>query len=131
MENEIMKAPLRRLIITTAAAGLIGGGLIAATTRLTTHGFAVYIPYTAMMLSLLVYFRLSQPFSFKQRFIVAFLAFMTATMIAIVYIDASANPRDLDPRWNPVWPLAVFAAIGCVSSSIVAIASARPSLSRR
>jgi hypothetical protein len=126
-----METSFRRLMITTVVAGLIGGGLIAATTRLTTYGPAVYIPYTAMMLSLLIYFRLSQPLSFKQRFIVAFLVFMTATTIVFVYIDATANPHDLDPRWNPVWPLAAFAAIGCMSSSIVAIASKRSPLMRR
>jgi hypothetical protein len=134
MENEIMEAPLRRLIITTAVAGLIGGGLLAATIRLTTYGPAVYIPYTAMMLSLLVYFRLSQPLSFKQRFSVAFLAFMTATTIGFVYISAFVNPNDLivnESRWHIAWTLAVFAAIDCVSSSIVAIGAALSPLSRR
>ncbi len=129
-----MEASIRRLMITTAVAGLIGGGLIVATIRLTTHGSAVYIPYAAMMLSLLVYFRLSQPLSFKQRFSAAFLAFVTATTIVFVYISAFVNPHDLnvnESRWHIALSLAAFAAIGCVSSSIVAIASARSSLSRR
>jgi hypothetical protein len=122
------------LIATAAVAGLVGGGFIATTIRLTTRGPAVYIPYSAMMLSLLVYFRLSQPLSFKQRFGVAFLAFMTATTIVFVYISAFVNPHDLnvnESRWRIAWSLAAFAAIGCVSSSIVAVAAARSSLSRR
>jgi hypothetical protein len=78
-----------------------------------------------------VYFRLSKPLSFKQRFIVTFLAFITATTIAFAYIDSSVDPRDLNVnRWH-ILPLIAFAAIGCVSSSIVAVAAARSPLSRR
>jgi hypothetical protein len=129
-----MEASVRRLIIITAIAGLLGGGLIAATTRLTTHGPAIFIPYAVMLLSLLVYFRLSQPLSFKQRFGVAFLAFTAATTIGFVYISAFVNPHDLnlnESRWHIAWTLAAFAAIGCASSSIVAIASSRSPVSHR
>jgi hypothetical protein len=57
---------------------------------------------------------------------------MTATTIALVYIDVTIDPRYLNvDRWNIALPLAVFSAIGCVSSSIVAFAATRSPLSRQ
>jgi hypothetical protein len=121
----------RRVFVTSAIAGLVGAGLIVATMRLTTRGPAIYIPYAAMLLSLLIYFRMAPQFSFKQRFSVAFLAFMTATTVAYVYVISFVNPNDLNvSRWSIAKPLAAFALIGCISSSIVAIAARSP-LSRR
>lgn len=127
-----MDVSFRRLIITSAVAGLIGGGLIAATIQLTTRGPAVYIPYTAMLLSLLVYFRVSHLFSFKQRFSVAFIAFVTATAVGYIYVVATVNRADLNdtPLWRNPWPIAVFVLIGCAWSTVIALAGRSPVIQR-
>ncbi len=123
-----MEAPKSRLVALAAASGLVSGGLIIATMRITNRGQAVFIPYAVLLLSLIVYFLRSSPgISFRQRFSVTLVAFLTATVLAHVYIVATVDRALLSdtPPWKNPLPIAFFVLIGSISSAIVALAGRR------
>jgi hypothetical protein len=119
-----VETPKSRLVALAATSGLVAGGLIIAAMRITNRGQAVFIPYAVLLLSLLVYFRWSSGVSFKQRFTVTLMAFMTATVLAYVYVVATVDRALLNatPLWKAPWPIAIFVLIGSISSAIVALA---------
>ena len=122
-----MEVPRSRLVALAATSGLVAGGLIIGTMRITNRGQAVFLPYAVLLLSLLVYFRWSPGVSFKQRFSVTLVAFMTATVLAYVYIFTTVDRALLNdtPLWKNPWPIAIFVLIGSVSSALVALAGRR------
>ncbi|MBV8518769.1 MAG: hypothetical protein JO197_15340 [Acidobacteria bacterium] len=104
--------------------GFIGGALIIETTRLTTRGPMIFVPYAAMLVALLGYFRATRAFSFGQRFNATFGSFMLASLMTYVYLSVVVNPHDLQlPLWANVWPVLVMIGIGAITSSVVAAAS--------
>jgi hypothetical protein len=123
-----VEAAKSRLIALAATSGLVSGGLIIATMRITNRGQAVFIPYAVLLLSLLIYFRLSTGVSFKQRFSVTLVAFLTATVLADVYIVATVDRALLNdtPLWRNPGPIVLMLLIGSISSAIVALAGKRP-----
>jgi hypothetical protein len=55
------------------------------------------------------------------------MAFMTATVLAYVYVVATVDRALLNatPLWKDPWPIAIFVLIGSISSAIVALAGRR------
>jgi hypothetical protein len=118
-----------RLTFIAVVVGAIAGAFLITTTYLTTNGWMTLVPYAVMLVALLVYFRKTRAFSFRQRFNAAFLSFAIASLIAYAYLTVVVNPEDLHhPLWDNVWPLLVLAAIGAGASGLVAAAAGRQSL---
>jgi hypothetical protein len=114
---------MRKATFIAIALGAIAGALLIATTYLTTRGPMILIPYAAMLVAVVLWFRASGIATFRQRFNAAFAAFMTATLIVYVYLSVVVNPDVHFPLWDNVWPLLVMVAFGAIASSVVAAAS--------
>ena len=103
------------------ALGVLGGAALIVTHEVTTFGEAIYFPYTALVLASLVSVRLAGWTEFRDRFAVAFLAFMIATVVVYLFLATIVTENLLRiPVWQHVAVLGLMAGIGAVLSAAVA-----------
>ena len=114
----------RRVMLVSLICGLVAGVVLVGLIRQNVRGWVVVIAYAALVLAILLYLRRLPSLEFRARFSATLVAFMTASVIAYFYVVVFSSPTALSkPLWDNAWPLGVFAAIGCVLSSLVAVAS--------
>jgi len=110
-----------RLWIFVVVAGVLGGGALILTTRLTRTGPMIFLPYAVLIVAVVAFLRSQRVTLFARRFGYTFAAFVIATLALFIYLDSVVNPQRLhDPMWRLFWPFGVFVLIGAVVSAIAA-----------
>jgi len=103
------------------ALGILGGAALIITTIVTSKGFAIFIPYTALIVATFAALRVIRWSLFSKRFTSSFLAFMVATILLYLFIGIYDAGTILEiSAWGHVWRLGLMAAIGSALSFAVA-----------
>jgi len=103
------------------ALGVLGGAALIITTIVTSKGFAIFVPYTALILATFVTLRATHWASFSKRFTSSLLAFMVATILLYLFIGIFDAGTILEiPVLGHIWRLGLMAAIGGLLSFAVA-----------
>jgi hypothetical protein len=118
----MMNKPISdRSFLFAAVVGVLGGGVLIVTTILTRRGQMIFLPYGAMIVAMMLYFRSRRVASFAVRFGAAAGSLMVASLIMDVYLVTIVNPAVLrGSLWHIVWPLGVYLLLSSAASTIVA-----------
>ncbi|NGP89935.1 hypothetical protein [Fodinibius halophilus] len=101
--------------------GILGGTVLIITTLLTSKGFAIFIPYTALIIATFAVLRAVHWSSFSKRFTTSFLTFMVATIILYLFIGIFDAGTILEiPVLGHIWRFGLLAVIGGALSFAVA-----------
>jgi len=110
--------------------GLLGGGTLVITINSTTNGPAIFLPYTLLMIAAIPCLKLSHIQSFKKRFALGMVIFMSATIVVYFYIAFVINPDGmglwaaqyslLRNIWEHIWRLGLMFWIGVPAGLLVA-----------
>jgi hypothetical protein len=111
--------------------GLLGGAALIATVAVSKRGPMVFIPYAAMLVAVVAYFRARAIAGFMQRFQASLIAFMLSNLIGFGYVSLVLHPRANPASLRPtLWSLAAMVLIGIVVSAAVAAATPARSAAR-
>jgi hypothetical protein len=111
----------RLLAVFLGVLGALGLIAIYATTR---RGEWLFVAYGLFIIIIGVSIRVRRIAPFGQRFALALIAFMTASLIDEAYMLLFQNPAALHPPvWPLIWPQMMMLAIGVAASTCVAALS--------
>lgn len=110
------------LFLFAVILGVLGGAGLITTFLLTHRGPMVFIPYLAMLIAVVVYFR-RRVTTFAQRFNAALVAYLVANVIGLVYVDATIHRVGERSVLQIIWPLAAMLVIGIAASALIAVAT--------
>jgi hypothetical protein len=113
-----------RSLLFGVIVGILGGLALILTVTVTKRGPMVFVPYAAMLLAVIVYFRMQRVASFSRRFGTAFAAFMLSNLIGDLYVTTVPVPNAYSrPLLKILLPLAAMLVIGAAVSAVIAAAT--------
>jgi hypothetical protein len=117
----MLKSSSQPLIFAIIAGALCGGALIAVTV-LSRNGWLTLLPYAALAVVSAAYLRRRNVGVFIQRFVPCLVAFIVATLMAILYIDIVVQHRTFADMVLPklLVPTGLMLLIGAAGSAIIA-----------
>ena len=120
-----MPITANRKALFSIVSGAVCGALLILITVTSRNGLLMYLPYLGLAIACILYMRRISLNSFASRFSVAFTAYVVATAIIWLYIQAFVDPRVLRPLTlrNVAIPLAAMLVIGAVGSALVSLLS--------
>jgi hypothetical protein len=114
--------PAQRPLFFAIIAGAVCGGALIGLIALSKNGWLTLLPYIALALVSAAYLRSRNVGLFSHRFVSCLVAFIVATVMAIVYIDIVVHHRPIADMVLPkfLFPTGLVLLIGAAGSAIIA-----------
>jgi len=124
MKMTMLERSPRPLVFAIIAGALCGFALIGVT-ALSRIGWLMLLPYVVLAVASAIYLRTRRVGAFSQRFVPCLIAFVVATLMAILYIDVAVNHHAVSEMVLPKFllPTGLMLLIGAAGSAVVAAAT--------